>query len=91
MMPGTISDQSFFNKDLTGEDDAVKAYSLGSNTAQTFLQKYMDLLDLLIPLYEKEGKAYLTIAVGCTGGRQRSVAVARAIQTGFRATAAFSA
>jgi len=38
----------------------------------------LNLLDYLVPLYKKEGKAYLTIAVGCTGGRHRSVAVARA-------------
>jgi UPF0042 nucleotide-binding protein len=44
-----------------------------------FLTKYLDLLDYLIPLYEKEGKAYLTIAVGCTGGRHRSVTIARSI------------
>ena len=42
-----------------------------------FLEKFFDLLDYLIPLYKKEGKAYLTIAVGCTGGRHRSVAIAR--------------
>jgi len=41
-----------------------------------FLKKYIDFLDYLIPLYEKEQKAYLTIAVGCTGGRHRSVAIA---------------
>ena len=44
-----------------------------------FLDKYLDLLDYLIPLYEKEGKAYLTLAVGCTGGRHRSVVIAGAM------------
>jgi len=39
------------------------------------LKKYLDLLGYLIPLYEKEGKAYLTIAIGCTGGRHRSVVI----------------
>jgi UPF0042 nucleotide-binding protein len=46
----------------------------------------LDLLDYLIPLYEKEGKAYLTIAVGCTGGRHRSVTIAGAIFDHFRKT-----
>jgi len=52
---------------------------LNQPETHSFLQKYLDLLDYLIPLYEKEGKAYLTIAVGCTGGRHRSVTIARAI------------
>jgi UPF0042 nucleotide-binding protein len=43
---------------------------------RAFLDKYLSLLDDLIPLYEKEGKSYLTIAVGCTGGRHRSVTIA---------------
>ena len=42
-------------------------------------KKYLDLLDYLIPMYEKEGKAYLTVAVGCTGGRHRSVTIAGTI------------
>ena len=46
---------------------------------QGFLRKYLSLLEDLIPLYEKEGKSYLTIAVGCTGGRHRSVTVAEEI------------
>jgi UPF0042 nucleotide-binding protein len=66
-------------KPLDGESDAVKKYVLDQPETRTFLQKYLDLLDYLIPLYEKEGKAYLTIAVGCTGGRHRSVTMARVI------------
>ena len=66
-------------KDLDGETQEVKDYVLHYNETQIFLKKYLDLLDYLIPLYEKEGKAYLTIAVGCTGGRHRSVTIARAI------------
>ena len=63
-------------KPLDGRDEAVRKYVLGNETARGFLEKYLDLLDYLVPLYEKEGKAYLTIAVGCTGGRHRSVAIA---------------
>jgi len=66
-------------KELTGEAERVRAYVLDNDVARAFLQKYRDLLDFLIPLYEKEGKAYLTIAIGCTGGRHRSVAVAQSI------------
>ena len=43
------------------------------------MEKYLDLLDYLIPLYKQEGKSYLTIAIGCTGGRHRSVAVSSAV------------
>lgn len=66
-------------KNLTGETESVKSYVLNRNKTIIFLKKYLDLLDYLIPLYEKEGKAYLTIGIGCTGGRHRSVAVAQAI------------
>ncbi len=68
-------------KPLNGEHTAVRAFVLETQEARVFLQKYIDLLDFLIPLYEKEGKAYLTVAVGCTGGRHRSVAIARALFT----------
>ena len=64
-------------KDLDGETETVKRFVLENDDARLFLSKYFDLLDHLIPLYEKEGKAYLTIAIGCTGGRHRSVAIAR--------------
>ena len=64
-------------KDLDGETETVKRFVLENDDALLFLSKYFDLLDYLIPLYEKEGKAYLTIAIGCTGGRHRSVAIAR--------------
>ena len=66
-------------KNLDGEAEETKKYVLNNNDTRVFLKKYLDLLDYLIPLYEKEGKAYLTIAVGCTGGRHRSVTIARSI------------
>ncbi len=62
-----------------GESDAVKAFVLENPETKTFLKKYNDLIDYLIPLYKKENKAYLTLALGCTGGRHRSVAISRAI------------
>ena len=66
-------------KDLDGENQAVEEFVLNDAHTQIFLNKYNELLDYLIPLYENEGKAYVTIAVGCTGGRHRSVVIARAL------------
>ena len=66
-------------KALDGKDERVKDYVLNNDNARIFLNKFFDLIDYLMPLYEKEGKAYLTIAVGCTGGKHRSVAVAEAL------------
>jgi RNase adapter protein RapZ len=66
-------------KPLTGESEEVKRFIMSDPNASIFLEKYLGLLDWLIPLYEKEGKAYLTIAIGCTGGQHRSVTIAKAI------------
>ena len=60
-----------------GESEAVRQFVLATPETAVFLKKYLDLMDYLIPLYKKEGKAYLTLAVGCTGGRHRSVSIAR--------------
>jgi len=60
----------------TGLDARVRAYALDHPAAPAFLDRVTDLLALLLPEYDKEGKAYLSIAFGCTGGRHRSVAVA---------------
>jgi UPF0042 nucleotide-binding protein len=66
-------------KNLDGESAAVKGFIMANPETKIFLDKYIGLLDYLIPLYKSENKAYLTIAVGCTGGRHRSVAIARTI------------
>ncbi len=66
-------------KALDGESEAVRDFVLSNNETKLFLEKYLNLLDYLIPLYKRENKAYLTFAIGCTGGRHRSVAVARSI------------
>jgi UPF0042 nucleotide-binding protein len=66
-------------KALDGKAEKVQNYVLNNDDTRTFLKKYLDFLDYLIPLYEKEGKAYLTIGVGCTGGRHRSVVIAEVI------------
>jgi len=62
-------------KPLTGEEPQVAEYVLAQPESRVFLEKLFDMMNFLIPLYEKEGKSYLTIAVGCTGGRHRSVVV----------------
>jgi len=60
---------------LTGNNPEVSRFVLKSSVTQKFLRKYFALLKFLIPYYIREGKSYLTIAVGCTGGRHRSVIV----------------
>jgi UPF0042 nucleotide-binding protein len=60
---------------LTGLDEPVRAFVLGQPSAQEFLHRVDDLLGFLLPAYIKEGKSYLTVAIGCTGGRHRSVAL----------------
>jgi UPF0042 nucleotide-binding protein len=71
-------------RSLTGMDTAVSDYVFSHDEAGEFLEKVVDLLDFVIPEYEREGKAYLTIGVGCTGGRHRSVALAEAIGVHLR-------
>lgn len=63
-------------KELTGLDAAVNDYVLGFATAQDFLTKYAELLDIVEDGYLREGKRFITIAMGCTGGKHRSVAMA---------------
>jgi len=63
-------------KDLTGLDAAVNDYVVASEQAQEFLTKYAELIDLVEDGYLREGKRFVTIAMGCTGGKHRSVAMA---------------
>jgi len=63
-------------KGLTGKNAKVAAYVLDREETQQFLAKVVDLCRFLFPRYQKEGKAYLTVALGCTGGKHRSVAIA---------------
>ena len=68
----------------TGLEDVVAAYVLENDVAGALLERLEGLLDFLLPLYDREGKAYVTIGVGCTGGRHRSVAVARRLAESLR-------
>ena len=64
---------------LSGLDAPVVNYVLGSVETQEFLRHTRGLLEYVLPRYEREGKSYLTVAIGCTGGRHRSVAIAEAL------------
>ena len=69
---------------LTGHDPAVRDFVLERAQASDFLDRFDDLMRSLLPSYESEGKSYLTVAFGCTGGRHRSVAVAEELSRRLR-------
>ena len=60
---------------LSGNDTKINRYVMNNETAKRFQKRFSEMINFLIPLYEKEGKTSLTIGVGCTGGHHRSVAV----------------
>ncbi|MGH3793428.1 MAG: RNase adapter RapZ [Pseudonocardiaceae bacterium] len=66
-------------RDLTGLDSNVRNYVLSQEGAEEFLERYLELLRLIGGGYRREGKRYLTLAVGCTGGKHRSVAISEAL------------
>jgi len=68
----------YYDKDLrplTGLDEAIVNYVLDNELTQDFMKRFIELLEFLLPNYIQEGKKYLTIGVGCTGGQHRSVAI----------------
>jgi RNase adapter protein RapZ len=69
---------------LTGLDEPVRRYVLGQPEAKEFLERADYLLKFLVPAYVKEGKSYLTIAIGCTGGRHRSVVLVEEVADRLR-------
>lgn len=70
-------------KSLDGRDPAVKEFVMSPPVSRQLLDRLQALLRLLLPLYQREGKAYLTVAIGCTGGRHRSVAVVEELRPFF--------
>ena len=66
-------------KELNGKDDEIQNYVMDFDDSKIFLDKVVDLLEFLIPKYKAEGKNMLTIGVGCTGGKHRSVCLAEKI------------
>jgi RNase adapter protein RapZ len=66
-------------KPLSGHDRRVVKYLRSQPEVEETLTRFSDLLDYLLPLYKREGKSYVTVGIGCTGGRHRSVVVANAL------------
>lgn len=75
-LPNPFYDPSM--RDLTGFDPCVRDFVMNAPTTREFFEAWKALLDVLMPGYVREGKQHLTIAIGCTGGQHRSVAVAEA-------------
>ena len=73
-------------KSLTGADSAVIEYMNAQGETEIFLSHLRGFLDYVVPQYEKEGKSYVTIAIGCTGGRHRSVFITNAIADHFKSS-----
>ncbi|MCL1975663.1 MAG: RNase adapter RapZ [Firmicutes bacterium] len=71
-------------KPLTGQQHAVRSFVLKQAATQEFMRRYLQLLRFLLPQYSKEGKHHLLLAIGCTGGRHRSVAIAEAFTKRLR-------
>lgn len=69
---------------LTGLDSQIGEFIMRASVAKPYLERLMDLLDFVTPLCEEEGRAYLTIALGCTGGHHRSVFLAEQLAGHFR-------
>ena len=74
-LPNPFYDEAL--RPLTGLDAPVRDYVMEKEETQGFVSRFTDLIDYLLPLYSKEGKSQLVIAVGCTGGHHRSVALAQ--------------
>ena len=70
-------------KSLGGTEERIREFLIGFDETKDFLKKFQELLEFLLPLYEQEGKAYLTVAIGCTGGKHRSVAITEALTRYF--------
>ena len=77
----------YFIPDLrpkTGLNDEVRDYVLSFDKSKEFIAHATNMLSFLIPEYHKEGKRYLTVAIGCTGGKHRSVSIARNLTEHFK-------
>jgi UPF0042 nucleotide-binding protein len=66
-------------KRLSGHDSRVVKYLRSHDEVKETLKRFTDLLSYLLPLYKREGKSYVTVGIGCTGGRHRSVMIANAL------------
>ena len=71
-------------KRLSGHDSRVVKFLRSHDDVKETLQRFTDLLSYLLPLYKREGKSYVTVGIGCTGGRHRSVMIANALARSLR-------
>lgn len=71
-------------REKTGLQEEVREYVLGFPETGRFITLFQDMAEFMLPMYEREGKSYLTIGIGCTGGRHRSVAVSEALTRRIR-------
>lgn len=77
----------YFNPELrhfSGLDQGVRDFVLGQKETMVFLERFRDMLEFLLPGYRREGKSYLSVSIGCTGGRHRSVAIAEELYRHFK-------
>jgi UPF0042 nucleotide-binding protein len=70
-------------KKFSGLDPKVRDFVLEKTDTRIFLEKFQDMMEFLLPGYRREGKSYLTVSIGCTGGRHRSVVVVEALRDFF--------
>jgi UPF0042 nucleotide-binding protein len=71
-------------RDYSGLDPMVREFVLEKNETQGFVKRFQNLMEFLLPSYSKEGKSYLTISIGCTGGKHRSVVMAAEMYNFFK-------
>lgn len=81
-LPNPYFDASL--RDLTGEHAKIVKFLSSQGDVQETIKKFSDLVEYLLPFYQKEGKSYLTVGIGCTGGKHRSVMVANALRDAVR-------
>ena len=73
-------------RELTGRETEVSRYVLGQRGAATFVETFAKIINATAPGFEREGKRYVTVAIGCTGGKHRSVAIAEELSRRLRET-----
>jgi RNase adapter protein RapZ len=71
-------------REFSGLDQGVRDFVLGQQETVVFLERFRDMLEFLLPGYRREGKSYLSVSIGCTGGRHRSVAIAEELHQYFK-------
>lgn len=71
-------------RDLTGENSRIVKYLNNEPDVIETIRRFVELIEYLLPFYQREGKSYLTVGIGCTGGRHRSVMVANAIRDALK-------